>query len=144
MKKVINGKRYNTETAKKLAGWESDQDYRGLYHEEEELYCTKAGNYFLYCYGGAGSKYNQQVGSNEWASGELIQPISEERARKWAEERLDGDEYEMIFGVPESSEVMQATIYIPAKLAERLTARMNAEHSSRNELIIMALREYLK
>lgn len=46
MKKIINGKLYNTETAKKLGDWESDQDYRGLYHEEESLYRTKSGNYF--------------------------------------------------------------------------------------------------
>lgn len=46
MYKVINNRRYNTETAKKLGYWESDQDYRGLYHEEEVLYRNKAGNYF--------------------------------------------------------------------------------------------------
>ena len=43
MYKVINNRRYNTETAKKLGYWESDQDYRGLYHEEEILYRNKYG-----------------------------------------------------------------------------------------------------
>ena len=79
MYKVINNRRYNTETAKKLGYWESDQDYRGLYHEEEVLYRNKAGNYFLYGYGGAGSKYSQQIGVNEWSSGESILPLEDLR-----------------------------------------------------------------
>ena len=93
MYKVINNRRYNTETAKKLGYWESDQDYRGLYHEEEILYRNKAGNYFLYGYGGAGSKYSQQIGANEWSSGESILPLEEDDARKWAEAHLDWTEY---------------------------------------------------
>ncbi len=144
MYKVINKKRYNTETAKKLGYWESDQDYRGLYHEEETLYRSKAGNYFLHCYGGAGSKYSQKIGMNEWASGETIIPIDEETARKWAEEHLDGSEYEMIFGIPETGEAVQATVRIPAVMAEKLEKRMDEEKSSRNDLILAALREYLK
>lgn len=144
MYKIINNKRYNTETAKKLGCWESDQDYRGLYHEEETLYRNKAGNYFLYCYGGAGSKYNQKIGMNEWASGETILPIDEETARKWAEDHLDGSEYEMIFGKLETYETVQATVRIPAAMAEKLEKRMEEEHSTRNDLILAALREYLK
>ena len=144
MKKVIDGKRYDTATAKCLGRWESDQDYQGLYHEEEELYLTKAGNYFLYCCGGSASRYNKKVEANRWASGEQIHPISEERAQNWAKDRLDESEYELLFGIPEDIGTMQATIRIPAKLAERLIERMDAERLNRNELIIKALREYLK
>lgn len=145
MKKVIDGKRYDTDSAKRLGCWESDQDYRGLYHEEEELYRTKAGNYFLYCYGGAASQYSKKTGPNEWSSNELIQPISEERARKWAEDHLDGDAYEMIFGaVDESAEAVQATIRIPAALAKKMEQRMERERCTRNELILRALQEFLK
>jgi hypothetical protein len=144
MKKVINGMRYNTETAKKLGRWESDGDSRGLYHEEEELYRTKAGNYFLYCCGGAASRYNEQIGQNEWAGGEKIKPISEERARKWVEERLDGDQYDLLFGGSDGGQNIKVTIYLPEKLAERLTARMEVEHRSRNDMVLEALREFLK
>lgn len=38
MRKKINGSRYDTDTAKKIAHWESDQDYTGLTHCEETLY----------------------------------------------------------------------------------------------------------
>ena len=144
MKKIINGKLYNTETAKKLGDWESDQDYRGLYHEEEVLYRNKAGNYFLYGYGGAGSKYSQQIGVNEWSSGESILPLEEEDARKWAEAHLDGNEYEMIFGEPGAAEDVQATVRIPAAVAQKLTERMEKEKCNRNDLILAAIREYLK
>ncbi len=35
---------------------------------------------------------------------------------------------------------MQATVYIPGKLAEKMAARIDAEQCSRNELILQALR----
>lgn len=43
MKKVINGKTYNTETSKKVCGF----DVNGWTHE---LYQTKSGEYFTYTY----------------------------------------------------------------------------------------------
>lgn len=144
MKKVINGSRYNTDTAKKLANWESDQDYNGLYHEEEALCRTKAGNLFLWCSGGAASRYGKKVESNRWTSGEMIQPVSEEDARKWAEEKLDGASYDAIFGeVGDNAKDLQATVRIPAVLAEKLMARMDEENCNRNDLILKALRQYL-
>lgn len=145
MKKVIDGKRYDTDTAKKVGSWESDQDYRGLYHEEETLYRTKSENYFLYCYGGAASQYGKKIGPNEWASGELIRPVNEAFAQKWAEEHLDASEYELAFGtVADDLSDMQTTVRIPAILAAKLEARMENEKCPRNELILRALREYLK
>lgn len=144
MYKIINNRRYNTEIAKKLGHWESDQDYRGLYHEEETLYRNQGGSYFLYCYGGAGSKYSQKIGVNEWASGETILPLEEEEARKWAEAHLDGTDYEIIFGKLSDAEDVQATVRIPAALAEMLTERMEKEKCTRNDLILAAIREYLK
>ena len=45
------------------------------------------------------------------AGGQAIIPLSEKEAREWAEEHLNGDEYEAIFGVVEEDE-SQATITI--------------------------------
>ena len=39
---------------------------------------------------------------------------------------------------------IQATVYIPAALAAKLYAKLDEENCSRNELILKALREYLK
>lgn len=144
MKKIINGKLYNTETAKKLGDWESDQDYRGLYHEEESLYRTKSGNYFLWCYGGAASRYNQQIGQNEWSSGELIQPISEDRAKKWAEEKLDADDYESIFGEIADGEYTPVSVLVPPDIMAKLDTEKAASGRNRTDIVLAALREYLK
>ena len=144
MKKIINGKLYNTETAKKLGDWESDQDYRGLYHEEESLYRTKSGNYFLWCYGGAASRYNQQIGQNEWSSGELIQPISEDRAKKWAEDRLDGDSYERIFGEISEGESETVSVILPPDVVAKLKEEMERSSKKRTDVIVEALRQDLK
>ena len=43
------------------------------------------------------SNYAESYG-NERYGGEKIIPLSENEAKKWAENHLDGDEYEKIFG----------------------------------------------
>ena len=53
MRKIINGSRYDTDTAKKMGHWESDQDHTSFYHCEETLYRTKAGKWFIYGMGNA-------------------------------------------------------------------------------------------
>ena len=38
MKKIINGKLYNTETAEKIDSWENMNDYRNFHYFSETLY----------------------------------------------------------------------------------------------------------
>ena len=100
MKKIINGKMYNTETANKLA------DYSYLYpsdfnYFEETLYKKKTGEFFLYGKGNAASKYAVSEGANSWSSGWDIIPISESKARLWMESCCNADEYIAVFGEPE-------------------------------------------
>ena len=100
MKKIINGKMYNTETATELGEfWNglSASDFRNL---SETLYRKKNGEFFLYGQGGAMTEYSQPVGDMT-GGGEKIIPFTEEQARHWAEEKLDADEYIEIFGEPE-------------------------------------------
>lgn len=144
MKKVINGSRYDTDTAKRLGVWESDQDYTGLSHVEETLYRTKAGKYFLHGCGNAASAYAVHKSDGWSAPGEKIIPLSDAAARQWAEQHLDADAVELAFGPSSGSADTQATVYIPDVLARKLAARMAAERCSRNELILRALQEYLK
>ena len=109
MKKIINGKRYDTDTAKKLASdWYSNRT--DFYYWEETLYRKNTGEYFLHGEGGPASKYAQSVGQNSWSGGEKIIPLSVENARKWAEDHLDGDEYEKIFGVIEEASFEKRTV----------------------------------
>lgn len=102
MKKVIDGKRYDTDTAQLLAEWETPDEYPGdLHYVCERLYRKRTGEYFIHGQGGASTRYARSTGPGSWGSGELIDPMPEEKARKWAEEHLGGDEVEAIFEIPE-------------------------------------------
>ena len=93
MKKIIKGKVYDTDTAKRLTS--------GNY--TEGLYRKKTGEFFLH----------------EW--GKNIKPITYEQAQKWSEENLDRDEYCAIFGEPdESGEAVMLGLNVSAAAAAKL------------------------
>lgn len=100
MKKIINKKMYSTESAE-CVGSDSYSNQRDFHHWTEELYLKSNGEFFLYGEGGPLSKYQKQVGMNEWSGGEDIIPMTIEDARDWAEEHLDADDYVKVFGEPE-------------------------------------------
>lgn len=102
MKKVINGKLYNTESAKKLGYWSNGLGYDDFAFCEETLYKTKSGQYFLHGAGGGNSKYGEWHG-NSGGPGEVIRPYTEADAKEWCEEHLDADEYISIWGEPEEA-----------------------------------------
>jgi len=106
MKKIINGRLYDTEKAKEL-GSDSYSNRRDFHYWVETLYKKRTGEFFIYGEGGPLSKYAEAVGLNEWSGGERIMPLSYEEAQKWAEEHLDGDVYIDIFGEPEEDDVKQ-------------------------------------
>lgn len=96
-KKIINGKMYNTETAKEIAYyWNgySGNDFRSM---SETLYLKKTGEYFLYGSGGPLSKYGEDYG-REKTWGDKFIPMSEDKAKKWCMENLDANEYIEIWG----------------------------------------------
>ena len=97
MKKIINGKRYDTDTAKFIghAGYSHPSD---LDYWSENLYVKKTGEFFIHGEGGARSRYGRQTSQNWWSGGEKIRPLSLKEAQEWAEKYLDGDKYEEIFG----------------------------------------------
>lgn len=96
MKKIIDGRRYDTDTAEEIAiakhGYKNEYSYY-----EETLYCKRTGEYFLYGYGHGKSRYAKRS-LDGWGPGEDIIPMTYEQARKWAEENLEADEYEAEFG----------------------------------------------
>lgn len=98
MKKIINGKKYDTDTAKELASDGNGLGYRDFRNVHEALYIKRTGEYFLYGCGGAMSKYAHAIDDNSWSGGEKIVPLTEAEAREWAETHIDADEYEAIFG----------------------------------------------
>ena len=97
MKKVINGKVYNTETAIKVAGWDNgifSNDFRNC---SEELYKTKKEAWFLYGKGGAMSKYSVSHG-NSVSGGSDIIAFSKTEAYNWLEEKHEIEAIEEHFG----------------------------------------------
>lgn len=127
MKKVIAGKVYDTATAQRLAYWENMADVRDFHQYSETLYRKKTGEFFLHGEGGPMTQYAQTVGTNSWSGGERIMPLTYSEAQKWAEEHLDGDEYEAIFGeVAEDGSRLQVCYTLSAAAAETVKRRAAA------------------
>ncbi len=83
MKAIVEGKRYDTDTATEVASFESPH-YAGDFHRvEETLYKTKNGRYFLHGWGGALSKYAISVGGGGTGGSERLDPMSDEEAQEW-------------------------------------------------------------
>lgn len=97
MRKVINHKLYDTETADYLG---STQEFppRNFRHFEEDLYRTGKGQFFLAGKGGGLSKYRQPTGDGMWCGGSDIFLLSESEAKDWVEQYLSVSDYESIFG----------------------------------------------
>lgn len=120
MKKIINGKMYDTNTAKFL-GSDSYSNGRDFHNWSEELYQKRTGEFFLYGEGGPMSRYAKSCGDNSWSGGEDIIPLSVGKARQWAEEHLTADQYAEIFGIPDEGEELAILhMQIPAALAAKL------------------------
>ena len=104
MKKIIGGKVYDTETAKKVGSYSNYGSWRDFNHFEETLYQKKTGEFFLHGEGGPATRYAVPEGQSSWSGGERIMPMSYSEAQAWAEEHLEADAYEAIFGVIEETE----------------------------------------
>ena len=105
MKKYIDGKCYDTETAKYIgsASYLYPSDFH--YWEEKLYQKKKTGEYFLYGEGGPASKYAVAIDQNSWTGGEKIIPLTKEEAREWAEEHLSAEKYEAEFVAGNESEL---------------------------------------
>lgn len=79
------------------ADWANGYGYGDFQYAEERMYRKRTREFFLYGEGGAMSKYVESYGNETYGSEKII-PLSEGEAREWAENHLDGDDYEDIFG----------------------------------------------
>ena len=136
MKKIINGKRYDTETAEFCGsheyGYPEDFD-----HVSEELYQKRTGEFFLYGEGGPNSKYREEISMNSWSGGEKIIPLTEDEAKEWAEEYLDGEDYEKLFTVTEEEDTGKKiqSFSISGDVIAKLTRLSRAHGLSRSQII---------
>jgi len=89
---IIEGKKYNTETAKMIACYNNMDGIRILQRDdarffETALYRKKTGEYFICT---EGNCMSDEVNS--------IDPVSEEGAKRWSEIYLSVHKYEELWG----------------------------------------------
>ena len=133
MKKIIDGRRYDTATAKKIGKWDNGLSDGDLDYISETLYQKRTGEYFLHGDGGARS-WAAVPDYGAMASGERIRPLSEEEAREWCERHLDADAYEAIWGEPEE--------IVPTDSLNEIRAKVGMTQEAFAEWIGVPLRTY--
>lgn len=118
MKKVINGKLYNTDTAKEI-GYDNDNPTGNWY---EYLYQKKTGEFFVEHW-------------DAW-SGCHIDPISFREAQEWVEKHMDGDDYCKLFGDPdEDADDVLLGVRVAATAAAKLKRLAAESGKSQNNII---------
>lgn len=142
MKKIINGRSYDTETAREVASWGNAGGWNDFAHLEETLYQKKNGEFFLFGEGGPMTKYAVSTGQNTWSGGSKIIPLFYDSAREWAEEKLSADEYESIFGeIAEDDSRVTVTLSLSASAVEsarRAASKADMSLSAYIESLIIA------
>ena len=136
MKKYINGKKYDTETAKEVVS-RSHNAISDFSWYEETLYRKKTGEFFLHGEGHAASPYRERNDAmGMWGPGSAIKPLTFEEARAWAEENLSGDEYESIFGeiADDDTECLISAI-VKASSRDRLRRRMEQTGKTAGQIL---------
>lgn len=96
MKQIINGKRYDTNTATFVAKYGRGLGRGDFSNYDEELYRTPRGNWFLAGEGGPMTKYSRPCG-NMTSGGSGIIPLSPDEARSWLENKEETDALEQYF-----------------------------------------------
>ena len=144
MRKIINGRLYDTNTAKQLTSWTGGRPGDTSFYNEE-LYIKRNGEYFLHGNGGPSSPYHESPELNSWVAGEDIHPIPLEEAKKVANEHLDVDEFQKVFGtVSEDGGVSTINAQVPTDLYEKLQSYVQSNLPvTKTEVITEALTKFL-
>ena len=96
MKQIINGKKYDTQTAEHIYEWDNNLGESDFNHCYEDLYRKKTGEYFLYGRGGPMSRYAESNGNTSFGSKRIV-PLTIEEAKYWVEDKAN-EIYEQLFG----------------------------------------------
>jgi len=89
MIRTINRTTYNTKTAEFIEDKNRGEFVNELWFSSEELYKTRKGKYFLYCYGNAGSMWAHTDKTGAMTGGERIIPVPDKLVSKWQNDIMD-------------------------------------------------------
>lgn len=122
MIKSIEGKTYNSSSAKLIGYWTNAETVEGdanfIY---EALHRKRTGEYFLHGKGGPATRYGKRSKGASWKKSESIIPLTKQQAKDWAKEHLSDAEYEMEFEIiPNSAENRMLTLYLPVSTIEMI------------------------
>ena len=96
MRKVIDGKMYNTATANEIGSSGNGLGCSDFDYVVETLFVTTKGNWFLHGEGGARTKYGEGNGREIWGSENII-PMTKQEAFRWASMNLNPLRFELYF-----------------------------------------------
>ena len=134
MKKIINGKRYDTDTAKEVGYFSRNPGQ--LDALTETLYRKNTGEFFLHGCGGPQTRYANADGLSGWSSGERILPLSITEAKEWAEAHMTAEEYEAVFEINEESvDKKVVTFSLPQWAIDKIAAHAAEWQVSKSEVI---------
>ena len=97
MKAIIQGKRYNTESATMIGDYSNGYGAGDFRSVDEALWKTPNGRYFLAGRGGPMTRYSSQCGDMTGGGSKII-PLSDEEAYEWTELHCPVDVLEEHFG----------------------------------------------
>jgi hypothetical protein len=98
MKKVIDGKLYDTNEARCVAEFVSPECVNDFNYYEEKLFLTKNGRWFLAGAGNAMSKYSERAVGGGSQAGDGLFPLEPEEALEWLEAYGDTEDILEHFG----------------------------------------------
>lgn len=139
MRKIIDGKKYDTETATEVADWHNGCARNDFQYVHEWLYRKRTGEYFLYGEGGPESRYAEAYPGGGWQWGAGLVPLSYDEARRWAEQHLDADEYEAEFGKVDDPTDVAMTVRVPASAKAALDRECSRTGESRSAIVARLL-----
>ena len=126
MKKIINRKLYDTDTAQEIGRDGNGYNASDFNCVLETLYRKRTGEYFLHGEGGARSRYASREG-NMWGWGAQIIPLTYDEAQEWAEKHLTADEYAEAFGMPDEGDDSKTVLTITLPTTKAAALRQAAE-----------------
>lgn len=120
MKKIINGKVYDTGKATFVARADHENIIDATGNTcKQALYRKKTGEFFVHLESGTSITLHN-IFQHDYRQGRGIYPLSYDQAAKWAESELTAEKWEEIFGDPEDDEDITICIRISATAAAKL------------------------